>query len=821
MTSPVASDWQKSVNSTSPSFDLQAVCQALWDDDYVGRAVLEVIEQGTNFRFLKLNATIIQADFFSTSDILGRSLPEVILDQSASRYQEYCSSCVQTKKLVRFEISQRSESALERWWLVTIAPVKDAADCVHQLVLSAIEISENKKTEADLKIAVEDSRTIIDHVQESITIHDPNGKILKVNKSLLDLYQVNYEEALSYRISHEYAAPNTPVHLLPELWSRALAGEKLEFEWPAKRPHDGGLLHLEVSLQRIFLSGQAQLIACLRDISDRKQAEEQKTRLLGILEATPDLVGIADAEGNCFYLNQAGRKMMELPEEVPINLPVGEAMPEDQKEMFENIVLPYAIQHGSWSGDLRLKTASAKEIPVSQVVIAHKELSGALRYISTIARDISQIKAVEEKLRDREQFLDSIYSGTDIAIFSWDIDKNDPNKPRCSGWNPACERAIGISADRALGKTPTEVFGPEQGKSITQNNLQCADQKRVVSYEEEILIENQPTWWATKLHPISDEVGRVYRVVGTTTNITELKLNTLKLESYSRNQARQTKELTAALRELKRTQAQIVQSEKMSSLGQMVAGVAHEINNPVNFIHANIEPACNYATDLLEIIALYQHEYSQPSTALLEMLEEVDFDFIQKDFTELLKSMKVGTSRIREIVLSLRNFSRLDEAEIKPVDLHEGIDSTLIILAHKIKTNSRDKGIEIEKSYQLSSLVECYSSQMNQVVMNILANAIDALDQSHNPKINISTMQQTDNAVITISDNGAGMPKVVQDQIFNPFFTTKQVGKGTGMGLSISYQIVTEKHKGTLAVDSEPGLGTQFVISIPLKQPDK
>jgi len=179
--------------------------------------------------------------------------------------------------------------------------------------------------------------------------------------------------------------------------------------------------------------------------------------------------------------------------------------------------------------------------------------------------------------------------------------------------------------------------------------------------------------------------------------------------------------------------------------------------------------------------------------------------------------MKVGTQRIREIVLSLRNFSRLDEAEVKAVNLHEGIDNTLVILAHKLKGDSSYKGIEVVKDYQLRSLVECYPSQINQVVMNILANAIDALEPVSKPRITISTERLDNQAIITISDNGPGIPEAVRARIFDPFFTTKTVGKGTGMGLSISYQIVTDRHKGTLAVSSTPGDGTQFTISIPIQ----
>jgi signal transduction histidine kinase len=291
-----------------------------------------------------------------------------------------------------------------------------------------------------------------------------------------------------------------------------------------------------------------------------------------------------------------------------------------------------------------------------------------------------------------------------------------------------------------------------------------------------------------------------------------------------------TVELKNALSELQRTQAQVIQSEKMSSLGQLVAGVAHEINNPVNFIHGNLNHVQEYTQDLLEFLNLYQQHYPNPAPAIQTAAEEVDIQFLQEDLTKMVSSMKVGTDRIRQIVLSLRTFSRMDEAEIKPVNIHEGIDSTLMILQHRLKARSERPEIEVIRDYGSLPLVECYAGQLNQVFMNILTNAIDALDESRsehtyqenkdNPsQITIRTsIVGAKRLEVAISDNGLGMTKDVQQRIFNPFFTTKAIGKGTGMGMSISYQIITEKHGGKLECFSTPGQGTKFVIQIPLQQ---
>jgi two-component system, NtrC family, sensor kinase len=290
----------------------------------------------------------------------------------------------------------------------------------------------------------------------------------------------------------------------------------------------------------------------------------------------------------------------------------------------------------------------------------------------------------------------------------------------------------------------------------------------------------------------------------------------------------QSKQLKQTLQDLQKTQAQLIQTEKMSSLGQMIAGVAHEINNPVNFIHANLSHVSTYSNNLLSLIDLYQQEYPNPKTEIADLIEDSDLEFIGEDLPKILSSMKVGTNRIREIVLSLRNFSRLDESELKPVNIHEGLDSTLLILQSAVKAKPNFQEIEIVKNYGDLPLVECYAGQLNQVFMNILTNSIYAL---HNPedqdsqrykthsqgRITIDTSVPNNNWVkISIKDNGPGIDDAVKTKVFDPFFTTKPVGTGTGLGLSVSYQIVVEKHGGRLECISTVGEGTEFAIEIPI-----
>ncbi len=273
------------------------------------------------------------------------------------------------------------------------------------------------------------------------------------------------------------------------------------------------------------------------------------------------------------------------------------------------------------------------------------------------------------------------------------------------------------------------------------------------------------------------------------------KINELTKEIQQRKQAQEAlscrnEELQQALKKLQDIQLQLVQAEKMSSLGQLVAGVAHELNNPVNFIQGNLKPAGEYIQNLLKLVQVYQQEYPDPNETIQEELEAIDFDFVKEDAACLLRSMQIGTERICEIVKSLRNFSRLDEAEVKEVDIHEGIESTLVILGSRFKAQPEYSGVEVIKEYGLLPLVHCYPGQLNQVFMNILSNALDALEErkgdlNSTPTIWIRTkMLGNDRVTIEIEDNGPGIEEKVRQQIFDPFFTTKPVGKGTGLGLS-------------------------------------
>ncbi|HBL62262.1 MAG TPA: diguanylate cyclase [Cyanobacteria bacterium UBA8803] len=337
------------------------------------------------------------------------------------------------------------------------------------------------------------------------------------------------------------------------------------------------------------------------------------------------------------------------------------------------------------------------------------------------------------------------------------------------------------------------------------------------------------------------------RIIGTITvidDVTERVEREAELQNHQEHLeelvTQRTAELQQTLAQLKQAQAHLVQSEKMSSLGQLVAGVAHEINNPVNFIYANLTHVNQYVKDLLNLIQHYQECYPHPAKSIQALAEDIDLDFIRKDIPKILKSMEIGTERISHIVMSLRNFSRLNEAEMKWVDIHEGLDNTLLILDHRLKSKKLDcPDIQVIKDYGNLPKVQCYAGQLNQVFMNILSNAIEAIEEYNQDRLSYDgtlvrpsdirnspntiiicteVLADSDRVVIMIGDNGPGMTPEVSERLFEPFFTTKPVGSGTGLGMSISYQIVVQKHRGEVQCISAQGYGTAFLIYLPIKQ---
>lgn len=407
--------------------------------------------------------------------------------------------------------------------------------------------------------------------------------------------------------------------------------------------------------------------------------------------------------------------------------------------------------------------------------------------------------------------------------------------------SPAIQGVLGYKPKELIGKNIFGFLHPDD-ISEAKSDFQNALHHPTIDLSLEFRFHHKDGSWRYLESTYSNLLmnSPITRTVVNFRDITERKLTEQALKQSESQLREKATQLENTLHELQETQTHLIQTEKMSSLGLLVAGIAHEINNPVSFIYGNIPHATQYAQDLLHLIDLYREYYPHPAPAIQAETEAIDLDFLCQDMPKVMDSMQMGAERIRQIVLSLRNFCRLDQEVREPVDLHQGIDNTLLLLRHRLKAKPGHPEMQVIKEYGDLPLVECHAGQVNQVFMNILSNAIDALEEAWDkeqetrgeeqccklawknclsPTICIRTeVGEGNKVIIRITDNGPGMPPQVQQQIFDPFFTTKPVGQGTGLGLSISYQIVVEKHGGQLKCSSIPEEGTEFAIELPVQQ---
>ncbi|MEH2126365.1 AAA family ATPase [Nostoc sp.] len=488
---------------------------------------------------------------------------------------------------------------------------------------------------------------------------------------------------------------------------------------------------------------------------------------------------------------------------------IGEYM---QRTQPQSVLCTPILNQGRLVGILYL------ENQLTQGVFTSDRLS-LVNFLCTQAAISLENAQLYNHLQEREKFLSSIYEGVGCLICV--IDVRDNGKFEYTGWSKSCELAVGIPASEVLGKTPQDLHGDE-GAVVSQNHLRCFQTGIPITYEECLTFNHQKTWWLTTLSPLKDETGKVYRIVVTTINISDRK----QAESAV---TEKSQALGTALEDLQQAQLQIVQSEKMSALGNLVAGVAHEMNNPLGFIAASLKQAKPTIADVVQHLKLYQETLPNPGAEIIDHAEEIDLDYSLEDLPKAIDSMVMACDRLKNISTSLRTFSRADKDYKVLFKIHEGIESTILILKHRLKANEQRPAIEVITDYGNLPQVECFPGQLNQVFMNILANAIDALDESNtgrnfaeiqeNPnKIKIQTSLQDNQVKITIADNANGMNEAVKQKIFDHLFTTKSVGKGTGLGLAIARQIVVEKHGGSIHCNSSPGKGTEFAIAIPVRQ---
>ncbi len=443
-------------------------------------------------------------------------------------------------------------------------------------------------------------------------------------------------------------------------------------------------------------------------------------------------------------------------------------------------------------------------------------------------QELERRQDMEDELRRSQQLLQLVMDTLPEAIF----------------WKDRNFKYLGCNqkfAENAGFRAPVEVIGEDDydlpWKKEETDWFRMCDRRVMESNTAELGIvepkvygDGQQRWLETNKAPLHDADGNVIGILGTYQDITSRREAEIKLQELNQKLQRQAVELNSALEELQRSQLQLIQGEKMSALGNLVAGVAHEINNPVSFLSGNLQPIQEYVDNLLAAIDLYQQALPEPHEALSGEIEELDLDFIREDLPKLLPSMREGIRRVREISVSLRTFSRADTGSATPFNVHEGLDSTLLILRHRIKANETRPPIQIVKHYGDLPEIECLPGRLNQVFMNLLANGIDALDEASqgrsfqtiqdNPNqltIRTEMGQEPDHICIHISDNGPGIAKADQQKVFEQYFTKKGVGKGTGLGLTISHQIIVQDHQESLTVRSQANQGAEFTITLPVR----
>jgi PAS domain S-box-containing protein len=549
----------------------------------------------------------------------------------------------------------------------------------------------------------------------------------------------------------------------------------------------------------------------ITDITQRKQAEidltKSEAQFRRLVENANDLIWSSELDGTLTYFSPAFEKIFGYSVSEWLHQSLSPLVYPDDLPHFMTFI-HQVIQTGECVAGIEFRhaTKSGEWRWVMSNVWPVKDDDGNVIELQGILRDITERKQAEALLRQQQSQIKSILDN--IPHIAWLKDQQS----QYIAVNEPFAQACGVSSQQIIGQTDDALWPLDLAEAYRQDDSLVMQSRQRQQIEEKLINSTgEVRWVETYKTPVYDEQNQVIGTAGIAQDITERKNLELKL-------TKQTRALKKALKQLKQTQAQMIQAEKMSSLGEMVGGIAHEINNPVNFISANIIHAEEYVENLLDLIHLYQAHYPEPTDDIQVLTEEIDLNYLEEDFAQLLQSMKVGSKRIQQIVLSLRNFSRLDEAEVKDVDLHQGIESTLLVLNHRLQQTPGDR-IEIIKEYNELPLVQCYPGQLNQVFMNLLENAIDALEKrTEGRQIRIKTDRiNSDWVAIHIADNGAGIPSLIQGKIFDPFFTTKPVGQGTGLGLSSSYQIITEVHKGKIQCHSTVGEGTKFIIQIPIQ----
>lgn len=733
------------------------------------------------------------------------------------------------KKLEQYvvEYRLRCKGGSYKWILARGQAQWDEEGKAIRMVGSLQDITERKQADIELHCREQEFRALVENSPDIIGRFDQQLRHLYVNPAATLATGITPQKFIG-KTHRDLGMPEEIVTFFQEaLQSVFNTGKErlIEFSFPTPN----GMQYYQSRIVPEFHPDGTigTVLKVARNITELKQAEEELQKnnniLRSLIDSTPDVVFVKDYLGRYVVANSTVLRWLSKPMEEIIGF--------DDTALFEPKIarqIMEADQKIITTGESVTYEEMVPEKGIMRTLLSTKcpwrDAEGNIMGVVGISRDISERKLAEEKLQETtflyQQILDAI---PDFILCKG-------SQSRIIYANKAFRDYYGMTMEQLQGIIDSPIVNPDYTQQYVKDDAYVFNTGQTLSIEEPVIrYDGIERLFSTVKTAIRDAHGQVIQTVGVSRDITESKLAEVALQKSEAKYRAKAEELELAYWELQNTQAQLIQAEKMSSLGQMLAGIAHEINNPTSFIYGNIQPAIDYTKDLLEIVELYRDYYPVPDEELAEQLEEIEVDFIAEDFPKLLLSMKEGAERISQIVMSLRNFSRLDVKECKQVDIHEGIDSTLLILKHRLKQQTSRPEIQVIQEYGELPKIECYPSQLNQVFMNILSNAIDALDESflsgnlssvqNKGQIRISTeVNDSNSVVIRIADNGPGISTEVQEKVFNPFFTTKPVGKGTGLGLAISYQIIVEKHSGKVQCISKPGQGTEFVILLPIKQ---